>query len=66
MVTWEYKTLKQATGGFVGGKLDVEELDAVLNKYGSAGWEVVSAFDTNQSNGASRDVIVILKRPHQP
>jgi len=61
---WEYMTLKLAAEGwFLGGKLDVEKLDSQLNALGRDGWEVVSAFDTNQADGASRDIVVILKRP---
>ncbi|MBN1513252.1 MAG: DUF4177 domain-containing protein [Phycisphaerae bacterium] len=61
---WEYMTLKLAAEGwFLGGKLDVEKLDTQLNALGRDGWEVVSAFDTNQAYGASRDIVVILKRP---
>ncbi len=60
---WEYMTLKLAAEGwFLGGKLDVEKLDTQLNALGRDGWEVVSAFDTNQAYGASRDIVVILKR----
>ena len=60
---WEYRTMKVATGGFVGGKLDVTKLDGLMNSLGADGWELVSAFDTNQSYGASRDVVAVFKRP---
>jgi len=64
MTKWEYFTLKLATKGwFVGGELDVDKLDTHLNDLGAEGWEVVAAFDTNQFKGASRDIVVILKRP---
>ena len=59
---WEYKTIKLATGGFSGGKFDERELDAMLNKYGSIGWELVVGFDTNKGTGESRDVVIIFKR----
>lgn len=59
---WEYKTLKLATTGWMGGKLDEVKLDAMLNDLGSQGWELVSALDTNQCDGQTRDVIVIFKR----
>lgn len=60
---WEYKTIKLSTTGFIGGKLDEDKLDQLMNNLGRDGWELVSAFDTNQSYGASRDVIAIFKRP---
>ncbi|NMM52832.1 DUF4177 domain-containing protein [Paenibacillus aquistagni] len=62
MELWEYRTLKYATGGFLGGKIDEQEFQDELNEYGSQGWELVSCFDTSQSQGASRDIIVVFKR----
>ena len=63
MIKWEYKTIKLATTGwFVGGKLDEKQLDEHLNNLGFDGWELVSAFDTNQAEGRTRDVVVIFKR----
>lgn len=59
---WEYKTLKYATGGFFGGKIDHEEFEVELNNLGYEGWELVSCFDTSMSQGASRDIIVVFKR----
>lgn len=62
---WEYFTLKSAATGFVGGKIDDAALTARLNQLGGDGWELVAAFDTNQSYGATRDVVLILKRPRR-
>ncbi|WP_219836092.1 DUF4177 domain-containing protein [Paenibacillus sp. R14(2021)] len=62
MEKWEYKTLTYKTGGFLGGKLDPEEFEGLLNEYGTEGWELVSCFDTSKSQGQSRDVIAIFKR----
>jgi len=63
MAMWEYKTIKLGTQGMLGGKLDEEKLDALMNKLGREGWELAAAFDTNQAYGASRDVVAIFKRP---
>jgi hypothetical protein len=38
-------------------------IDKEMNRMGQAGWELVSALDTNSSNGATRFVILIFKRP---
>ncbi|GIP23825.1 MULTISPECIES: DUF4177 domain-containing protein [Paenibacillus] len=65
MEQWEYRTLKFKTGGFLGGKIDEEEFEYALNTYGQEGWELVSCFDTSQSQGASRDIIVVFKRRRQ-
>ncbi|MDF2921722.1 MAG: hypothetical protein K0R57_636 [Paenibacillaceae bacterium] len=62
MEQWEYKTMKFKTGGFFGGKVDEYEFQEELNQHGQLGWELVSCFDTSQSQGASRDIIVVFKR----
>ena len=62
MNQWEYKTIEFETTGFMGGKLDITEFNTTLNECGRNGWELVNCFDTNQSQGASRKVIAVLKR----
>ncbi|MEO6223265.1 MAG: DUF4177 domain-containing protein [Vicinamibacterales bacterium] len=62
MDQWEYTTIKMDTTGFLGGLVDLPALEASMNELGSQGWELVTAFDTNQSHGASREVIAIFKR----
>ena len=62
MDQWEYKTIKMDTSGFLGGLLDVEAVDVILNELGGQGWVLVAAFDTNQSHGASREAIAVFKR----
>lgn len=59
---WEYKTIKLQTRGFLGGNFDEKELDALMNEYGAQSWELVAGFDTNQSYGQTRDVVIIFKR----
>lgn len=59
---WEYKAIKLETTGFAGGKLDEGNLEYRMNQLGEEGWELVTAFDTNQSHGASRYVVTIFKR----
>ena len=60
---WEYKTIKMETTGWLGGKFSAAELDAMLNELGSQDWELAAAFDTNQTEGATRYIVVIFKRP---
>jgi hypothetical protein len=62
MEQWEYRTLKYITGGFLGGKVDTEEFEEELNRHGIEGWELVSCFDTNSTQGQSREVIIVFKR----
>lgn len=60
---WEYKTIKLQTKGFLGVKFDEAELDEFMNQLGSEGWELTTAFDTNEGYGRTRDVVVLFKRP---
>jgi hypothetical protein len=60
---WEYKIVSLETTGFTGSWLNAAALEKNLNLLGNEGWEVVSAFDTNRTHGATRDVHVLLKRP---
>jgi len=63
MAKWEYKTIKvDVKGTFIGGVLDVATFDAKLNELGRDGWELISAFDTNMQQGASREAIAIFER----
>jgi len=64
-MNWEYKTVKLATTGFSGGKLDEVELEGKMNQLGRQGWELTTAFDTNQAYGQTRDVVAIFKRPKE-
>ncbi|MBN1818699.1 MAG: DUF4177 domain-containing protein [Sedimentisphaerales bacterium] len=59
---WEYKVLKLETTGFLGAKLDADAFEAYMNNLGRDGWELVTAFDTNQAYGETRDVVAVFKR----
>ena len=57
---WEYTTLLWKARR---GKLDVQALTENLNRYGEDGWELVSASETSMDGGATRDVLLVFKRP---
>ncbi|KAA3612916.1 MAG: DUF4177 domain-containing protein [Planctomycetota bacterium] len=59
---WEYQSLRLDPGGFLGGKVNQQELDDSMNRMGERGWELVAAFDTNQGQGATRHIILLFKR----
>ncbi len=59
---WEYKTLKMEAGGFMGGKFDSKTLNNQMNELGRDGWELVTGFDTNMGQGATRDIVLIFKK----
>lgn len=63
---WEYKTLYYEAGGLMGGKIDVSAMLANLNALGQLGWEVTGVLETNQVQGATRHVVILLKRPGDP
>ena len=46
----------------MGGKLDEVEFDRMINELGMQGWELTTAFDTNEGHGSTRDVVAIFKR----
>ncbi|WMM23826.1 DUF4177 domain-containing protein [Tissierella sp. MB52-C2] len=62
MERWEYRTIKVKLKGLGGGILETEDFDYELNKLGEQGWELVSCFTANASNGYSRDAIAVFKR----
>ncbi|WP_161881504.1 DUF4177 domain-containing protein [Deinococcus alpinitundrae] len=63
MKRWEYQVVKFETGGLLGGIVDGEQLEQALNALGAGGWEVTGTSDTAMQHGATRDLVVILKRP---
>lgn len=62
MKRFEYTLLDVPAKGWFGGKVDFESLTQKLNELGDKGWEVVSNADTNMWEGASRGMVIILKR----
>jgi hypothetical protein len=65
MKKYEYKVLDVLAKGFFGGKVDFQELSDRLNELGEEGWEVTGMEDTNMYEGASRSIVIILKREKQ-
>ena len=62
MKKFEYKILDVPAKGFLGGKINFQELTDKLNTMGKEGWELVTGTDTNMHQGASRGLVMILKR----
>jgi len=65
MKKFEYKVLDVIAKGLFAGKIDFEALNEKLDELGEEGWEVVAMEDTNMYEGASRSMVVILKREKQ-
>jgi hypothetical protein len=63
VMQWEYRTDKfPASGGFLGGKVDMAAFNTRLNELGEQRWELMTAFATHQGYGWSRDIVAIFKR----
>ncbi|MGF1610945.1 MAG: DUF4177 domain-containing protein [Kiloniellales bacterium] len=61
-VQWEYKTVKLRLRGLLGGKIDQDELDGILNQAGREGWELVTVFATALYQGRTQDAAMVFKR----
>lgn len=61
-VQWEYKTVKLRLRGFLGGQIDKDELDGILNQAGREGWELVTVFATALYQGRTQDAAMVFKR----
>ena len=61
-MNFEYKLVSHKAKGFLGGKVDIEQMTKEYNSYGKDGWELVSVMDTNKSYGESNLVIAIFKK----
>ena len=62
MQKWEYQTVKVDAKGMLGGVVDVQTFDQMLNYLGQQGWNLVSVFDTNMVHGTSREIVAVFKR----
>ena len=58
---WEYKTVTFNKRKFFTSQIDWEEFNALLNRHGDNGWEMVSSISTG-SPFITGSVAVILKR----
>jgi len=59
---WEYKVLTIETTGFMGGKVDVVQLETLMNSLGRDGRELAAAVDTIEGYGRTRNVVLLFKR----
>lgn len=62
MDQFKYKTYIYKPTGFYGGIVDEEAFQAELNRFGSEGWELVSAVSSNQNYGSTRGIVCIFKQ----
>lgn len=60
---WEYKTAKLKLRGFLGGKIDQDQLEHILTHSGEEGWELVSMVTANLYQGRTQDAVLVFKRP---
>lgn len=65
MTKWEYRTVYFDMHSGFGSqpKLDHTLVDKKLNELGKEGWELVTAFGKDETEGWTKVVYCILKRP---
>ncbi len=60
---WQYKTVRIEFSGIINNRVDVLEMDAVLNRLGDEGWELVSTFmDVGELKKSG--LVAMFKRPN--
>lgn len=63
MKKFEYQTIiVDNKSSFMGGKVDSENLDQILNKMGREGWELIEVVSSNQAAGETRSLVCVFKR----
>lgn len=59
---WEYRVIALNVTGFFGPSVDINQLGEYLNDAGDDGWELVTIVDLNRGNGATAELLGVLKR----
>ena len=62
MEKYEYKVVLYDTKGFLGGKVEANQIANQLNILGNDGWELVSCTSTTQEYGSTKSIVCIFKR----
>lgn len=63
MKKFEYQTIiVDNKSSFLGGKVDSENLNRVLNKMGREGWELIEVVSSNKTAGETRSLVCVFKR----
>ena len=62
MKKYEYQTISIDAKGWNGGKVNIEELDDVLNEMGKQGWRLVEKTASNEGLGNTRYVLCTFER----
>ena len=60
---WQYKVVKHSVTGVFKPDVNPETIQKFMNGLGDAGWELVSASSVATGNGATIELVLILKRP---
>jgi len=65
IMKYEYKVLKFDVKGWFTRKVDSNDLESELNKYGSEGWEIESVENILTDPGCTKMLVAIMKRSLQ-
>ena len=63
LMHYEYKILKFSVKGWMGGKLDGDDMEAQLNTHGAAGWELMGIVPVLKEMGQTTLLVATLKKP---
>jgi hypothetical protein len=61
-MAWEYKVLKVPVQGLFKPNVDASSLDQTLDRLGCGDWELVSSVGIQTGNGATIEIVLMLKR----
>ena len=59
---YEYKTISYDAGGIFGGKVNESDFEAMLNRLGAEGWELVNCLASNVTYGKTAYIVAVFKR----
>jgi Domain of unknown function (DUF4177) len=62
MKKFEYKIIKTKQEGFWDPTVNQDSLSENLNTLGALGWELTTAIETNSYQGATKEIVLFLKR----
>ena len=62
MKKWEYKVIEFKARGAMGGLVEINKIEATLNRLGKSGWELTTSYSTSADFGSSRKLVYMLKR----
>lgn len=60
---WEHKSVLAKGAGVFSGKLKTDDIEAVLQREGADGWELVTAMQASNVSAKLPGILLLFKRP---